>query len=484
MTTKLYWKISAILLGLLGIVGITYILITGFTARRYLQETNQRLYGHIADSTVQVVRPLVNGRVDTAAIQDIMHSLMVINPSVEVYLLDTTGKIITYVAPNKRVQLERVELEPIRRFIQRDDKPFIQGDDPRHPGEEKVFSAAEIRDGDALAGYLYIILASEEQSAVAATLSGSYMLRLGTLLFFIALVGALAIGLLAFWLLTRSLRRATATVRRFQEGDYAARIGPSERGDLPILADTFNDMADTIVSNIEAMRSVDNLRQELIANVSHDLRTPLAIMQGYVETLQLKEAELSRRDRQRYLNILQRSADKLSRLIAQLFEYSRLEAKQVKPEKEAFSPADLAQDIFQNYQLLAQKRDIRMQLDVQNGLPLVFADIALVERVIQNLMDNALKFTPAGGSVRISLREKGQEVEIGVADSGPGIPEDQQAFIFERYRRSFPEGKGKGAGLGLAIVRKILELHDSTIRVRSRLHEGTLFWFHLPAVKV
>lgn len=482
---SLYWRISAILFLLLVVLGVVYTLIMGFTARNYLEEVNQRLYGGLADSTVQVVSPLVNGEVDTIAIQDIMHSIMVINPSVEVYLLDTTGQIITFMAPHKKIKLKEVDLAPIQAFINSREKPFIKGEDPRNPGENKVFSAAPIYEADEqLQGYLYVILSSEEQGAVTSALFGSYFLDLGTRFFFISLLGALIIGLLALWYLTRNLRGIMQAVIRFKEGDHLARIKSKGQGELTLLANTFNEMADTINANIEALKSVENLRRELIANVSHDLRTPLAIMQGYVETLQMKDDELSKAERLRYLNILLNSSEKLANLIAQLFEYSKLEARQIVPQKEPFFLGDLAQDILQEYQILADEKHIDLQLEAPANLPLVFADVGLVSRVLQNLLDNALKFTQEGGVVKLKLQEIQGKVEVQITDNGPGIPEQEQRFIFERYRKA-TDGLKKsynqsGAGLGLAIAKKILELHDSNIRVQSKLNEGTAFMFVLP----
>ena len=164
-----------------------------------------------------------------------------------------------------------------------------------------------------------------------------------------------------------------------------------------------------------------------------------------------------------------------------MFEYSKLEAKQVQPEKEPFFISELAQDSFQKYQLLAEEKNVTLLLDAPEKLPLVFADIGLVERVFQNLLDNALKFTPSGGHISLTLKAKEGQVEVSIADSGPGIPEDQQAYVFERYYQDVksPEKK-KGAGLGLAIVKKILELHDSSISIKSKLKEGTAFIFQLP----
>jgi len=481
-SNKLYWKISATLLLLLVVLGLCYIVITSFTSRHYFQEVNQRLYGNIAQHLVEETQPLVNGQVDTTATHDIMHSMMVINPSAEVYLLDPSGKIIDYVVPYSKVKLERVDLTPVKKFIASEGQDYILGDDPKAPSVRKVFSAAPILENDELAGYAYIILASEEQAEVASMLFGSYMLQLGGNLFFVSLAGASLIGLIALWFLTKNLRIIIDTVRRFKEGDYEARIPESAKGDLSILADTYNEMADRIVENIEQLKSVDRLRQELIANVSHDLRTPLAIMQGYVETLIMKKEDLSEEERSKYLNVVLDSSEKLSHLIQQLFEYSKLEANQIQPEKEPFFMNELAQDVLASYHILAEQKNIELQLNAPEQLPLVFADISLVERVIQNLMDNALKFTPEGGTITIDLGTMEEGVEVKIVDSGQGIPEEEQAHIFERYRQSSTKSKSsKGAGLGLAIVKKILDIHNATIRVHSRPNQGATFFFALPA---
>lgn len=476
----LYWKISGVFLLLLSVLGIGYVMITSFVADRYHQEVNQRLYGTIADSTTRNVKILPSGEVDKASLQDVMHSMMVINPSVEVYLLDTEGDIITYVAPHKKIKLESVNLEPVLAFIGGDREKMIVGDDPRHPGDQKVFSAAPIIDQDELKGYVYIILASEEQAAVTDNLFGSYILKLGTWFFFLALALALLVGLLAIWYLTRNLRRIIDTVRRFKEGDYNARVYLKQEGELSSLADNYNAMADTIVANIEELKGVEKLRRELIANVSHDLRTPLAIMQGYVETLLIKEDQLTVEERRKYLHTILGSNEKLAKLIAQLFEYSKLEAKQLEPQKEPFFISELAQDVFFKYQILAKERGIKMDLVCPPDLPMVFADLGMVERVVQNLMDNALKFTPEGGKVTIELNSLGKKVEVKIADTGPGIPEEEQSLIFERYRQATPGAEKKGTGLGLAIAKKMLDLHDATIQVQSRLNEGTVFLFQLP----
>ncbi len=482
LSNKLYWKISLIFLLLLFLLGMAYVLITSYSANLYFQEANQKLHGELAKYTVDHTKTFrEDGSVDTVAIQDIMHSMMIINPSVEVYLLDPKGEIITYVAPYKKIKMERVDLKPVNDFIIKKEEAFILGDDPRNPGGQKVFSAAPITVNDELKGYYYIILASEDQDTVTSGLFSSYILRVGANLFLVTLIGALIIGLLSVWFLTRNLRGIIQTVQRFKEGDMTARVLEKDRGDLSVLADTYNEMADRIVENIDDLKAVENLRRELIANVSHDLRTPLAIMQGYAETMLMKEETIKPEERKRYLEIILNSSEKLSKLVAQLFEYSKLEAKQIQPHKEPFFITELAQDVYSKYQILAEEKGIQMDLNMSRGLPMVFADIGLVERVMQNLMDNALKFTPRDGKVSINLLEDGKnQVKIKISDTGPGIPKEEQSYIFERYHKSTNAATNTGAGLGLAIVKKILEIHNSTIEIQSKPNQGASFLFNLP----
>ena len=483
VSNRLFWKISSALMLLLLILGVVYVTITAYTAQRFLGEANQKLFGEIASHTVKEVKPNVdNGTVDTTAIKDIMHSIMVINPSVEVYLLDTLGGIITYAAPKKKIKLDRVDLNPINDFINHNYQSCISGDDPRSTDRKKIFSAAPIVENGNTKGYVYIILASEDHDSAYALLTNSYILQLGTNYFLVTLLSALLIGLLAIWFLTRNLRKIIDTVRRFKDGDYKARIVDADKGDLKLLSVTFNEMADQITDNIDKIQSVEKLRRELIANVSHDLRTPLSIMQGYIETMMMKEDTLKPEDRKRYLSIVLKSSEKLGRLISQLFEYSKLEAKEITPIKEPFFISELAQDVLAKYEVIAKEKNISIHLHEPESVPLVFADVSLVERVIQNLMDNALKFTPENGEITIELKPLKENVEILITDNGPGIPLQEQPFIFERmHQAKNADSKKSGAGLGLAIAKKIMDIHDSTIKVISKPNEGASFIFNLPA---
>ena len=202
--------------------------------------------------------------------------------------------------------------------------------------------------------------------------------------------------------------------------------------------------------------------------------------------LQMKKRSLSQEESDKYLNIVSNSIEKLQKLIDQLFEYSKLEAKQIELEKEPFAIADLAHDVFEKYQQMAEQKKIALNLNVEPNLPMVFADISLVERVLQNLIDNALKFTPNEGKITIEMKASDVSVIVAIKDTGAGIPETEIEEIFERYKQAKAEPKKakEGAGLGLAIAKKIIELHDSAIQVVSKPNLGTTFQFQLPLVTV
>lgn len=479
----LFWKIAGVFFILLIILGVIFTLIASGLSRSYYSMAHQQLYGNVASHLASFTRPIKNGQPDTAVTHDIIHSIMVANPSVEVYLLDTTGKITDYVVPDKSVRQLQVNIAVVKQWlaVKNGERPL--GDNPKQPGEQSIFSAAPVYENGALAGYVYAVLSSETQRKILSALNSDLSYQLGKYLFFCALLIALVVGVITFFLITDSICQIAVVVRRFKEGDYTARIEGYAKGNLGTLTSTFNEMADVIVDNFDKISATDKFRQELIANVSHDLRTPLSIMQGYVETLMIKKDNLTEKDKSKYLAIVLESSKKLSLLVEQLFQYAKLEANQVEPEKEQFLLDELVSDILVAYQLKAKEKGITLHLDTTGTLLPVFADIALTERVLQNLIDNAFKFTPNGGTINIRLVQTDTGTEVRVTDTGIGIAPEEQAYIFERYKQlDKDELPKKGMGIGLAIVKKILELHQSTIQVTSTPGKGAAFWFVLPVL--
>ncbi|GGN13036.1 two-component sensor histidine kinase [Dyadobacter beijingensis] len=476
----LFWKISAVFASLLLVLALVFVLIGSRFSKTYYMAAHQQLYGDIAGHLATFTQPIKNGRPDTTVTHDIIHSTMVANPSVEVYLLDTLGNITDYVVPEATVQMTRVNMRNVRQWLTAEGGKRPLGDNPKRPGEESIFSVAPVMEHGRVAGYVYAVLASERQKQILAALNDDLNFRLACYIFLAALLGAFVVGVVTFFLITDSICSFAGVVRKFQEGDYKARIQGNAKGNLGVLTSTFNEMADVIVGNIEKITATDRFRQELIANVSHDLRTPLSIMHGYTETLMIKGDTLSRAEMERYLGIVHEGTKKLSALVDQLFQYAKLEANVVAPQKEFFPIGELLSDIVSAYQLKAQERNVDLKLIVPAALPPVFADISLTERVFQNLIDNAFKFTPDGGEISISLAHTGGSVTARVSDTGIGIAKEYQQQIFERFKQAdLHTSPEKGMGLGLAIVRKILDLHQSSIQVFSQTGAGTTFELYL-----
>jgi len=231
----------------------------------------------------------------------------------------------------------------------------------------------------------------------------------------------------------------------------------------------------------EQRDEVEALRRELIANISHDLRTPLASIHGYIETLLLKKDDLDKERFTKYLRTSLNNTEKLKNLVEELFELSKLEAQERKLEAEPLNVGELIHDILNNFKITAGEKKIRLEANVPVDLPQVKADIALIDRVLQNLIGNSIKFCSEGDQITVSAERKGELVWITVGDTGKGIAKDDLPHIFNRFHQGTE--KKQGAGLGLAIVKNILELHKSEFSVKSEINKGTSFSFSLPILR-
>lgn len=233
---------------------------------------------------------------------------------------------------------------------------------------------------------------------------------------------------------------------------------------------------------MEALKSTDVMRRELLANVSHDLRTPLTTLLAHLETLQMKQSELTPQERGEYLDVATRQSRRIGVLVEQLLEAAKLEAGQIAANVESFPIGELLQDVVQKFALAARDRGVALEVDATAATAMVNADIALLERVLDNLIDNALRHTPAGGRVTVQSEPRGERVRIAVTDSGPGLTRQEAGRAFNRFYRGDP-GRSTcsgQSGLGLAIVKSILELHGSDIAVESQPGHGASFYFDLP----
>lgn len=247
------------------------------------------------------------------------------------------------------------------------------------------------------------------------------------------------------------------------------------------------EMSKELETSYLKLSSLDALRKEMMANISHDLRTPLTNLLGYVETLQLKQKTLTPEEQKRYFSIAQKEGERLRKMIEDLFELSKLESNQVKLHVEPFPISDLLHDVIQKYEPVCSQKNIFCTVDIDKKTPWALGDIKLLDRVLQNLFDNAIKHNrpadndPTGkGWITASVHPFGDKVRFAIVNSSDSISEDDLRKLFDRY---FKIGTtDTGTGLGLAIVKKILNLHKSPITVKNDTHTTTIC-FDLPAYK-
>jgi len=476
-----YARISTIFLLLIVVLGAGWVAIAFNSARQLFSKVEQVLNREYARSIAAEIQPMVAGGFDAGRVRGAIHYMMVLNPMVEIYLLDSQGKILAYfTGPSDRVERSSVDLEPVKKFIDSDGQQLTLGDDPRSMGRAKPFSAAPLAMGSSQ-GYVYIILGGERYDATLRMIRQSYILRTGIIALLLALLSTLIVGLSLFFLLTRPLRALGEAVRAFEKGDRGRRVDVRGRDELAGLGRSFNEMAATIEADMHKLREAERMRKELIANISHDLRSPLASIQGYLETILLKDEHLTPAERRHFLDISLKNTASLQRLVEELFELVKLDTRQVQLKREAFQVAELAQDAVLKLKPGAEAAGVSLSVECPGDLPLVTGDIGLVERVLTNLIENALRYTPPGGSVRVGLLPHGDSVEVSVADTGSGIHPEDLPHIFDRFYRadrSRDRSRG-GAGLGLAIARQIVEMHGSALSVMSRVNIGTRFRFTL-----
>ncbi len=493
---RLHVRLTAAVLLLLVLLASALLAAARRQAAQDALEATQRLQlGLAATIVAQQPRPLIasDGKPDRALLADLAMHAMALNPALEVYLLDTEGRVIGHALDTKQPIAERVDLAVVRPLAARNSQPPplpLLGDDPRRPGARNVVSVEGLAADGRMTGYLYVVLQGQTQQAVAAAVAQSSAWRELSLIALAATAGAALLLVLLMRKLTRPLRRLTDEVRAFHADATDAPRAPAAGDEVDALREATRAMQQRIAQQLQHLQDNDRLRRELVSNISHDLHTPLANVQGYVETLLLAGDQLDAAAREQHLRTAMRHLKRLHQRIADLFELSKLDAGQVAPRLEPFRLGELLQDVVQDGQLAASERGVALTLAESSEAQapahaFVRADIGLIERVLQNLVDNALRHTPRGGAVTLAIERDGPSaLRVAVIDTGSGIAREHLPHIFERYWRAddtpLQPGHGASAGLGLAIVKRILDLHGSAVRVDSDPARGTRFEFSLP----
>ena len=480
-----YLKIAAIFTIIMLLFGglVVYITINASTnvAQETIQRTNQDLAGVLAGE----FQPMLRESFNQEEIEQKLEVLSGKNPQFDFYLLDYNGVVKSVVPASKeRISPDQkiVDTKPLDDFMRGNTLPIL-AEDPLNPDRMKPFSVADISIMGSEGCYLYVVLEGEQFNETFAMLSDSYILKGTILLISIVLILSIVVGLFFFSNITQRLSKIKKTVTGFERGQLNERIDVQGNDELAELSTCFNRMADTIVDNMKEIQKTDQLRRELVANISHDLRSPIASIQGYLETIQMKGESITKEELNDYFNTVLKNTQWLKRLIDDLFELSKLDAEQVSPNLENISMAELVQDLVQQFRPIAEKKGVELEAGFpETPSALIEADIGLMNRALTNLIDNAIDHTPSGGKVSVKTNRRGKEMVLEITDTGTGIPVEDIPRIFDRfYQVDKSRTNNNGAGLGLAIAQKILRLHGAKVIVNSAENEGTTFEVAIPS---
>ncbi len=467
-----------------------------FTWAEHLEQTTryeseQQLHLSLAASLARDNPLLQEGAYDHQALKNLFHTLMVLGPAFEFYFLDPTGTILTHSITPSLIKRKRIDLLPLIQLTQNQASLPIYGDDPQHENRQKVFSAAPVFNGDKLIGYLYVIVAGERYESAYSRLDSDRQAELSMVVLVGALLFLFIVMLGIFYYFTRPLRKLNRDIQCLKAvGFDKSKVKltawmPNSSNEVHQLGTAFEIMVDQLNEQLNLLQQSDVRRRELLADISHDLRTPLSSLQGYIEMLALKGDELTTQARSKYINTVLKSTLQLKLLIDQIFELAHLEGGQVSLSFEAFNLAELLYDVIAKFNLSASAKNIDITVKPSSSYTQVYSDIAKLERVISNLLENAIRHTSKNGKIFFTIEElSDQQCRLSISDNGTGIRSEELPYIFDtRYRASNSiQDQNKHTGLGLAITKKLLELLDSDIKVQSTLGEGSSFSFNLARI--
>jgi len=443
----------------------------------------QNLHLQLAEHLVNDNPLIKQGVYDYKALENLFHTLMILGPAFEFYFVDSTGKLLTYSAKPEQVIKQKINLVPIKELINKTSTTPIYGDDPRS-NTQKIFSAAPVYNQQQLQGYLYVIIGGQTFDTLLNNIKSNDILKIGAIGFVVAVITLLIIMLILFRFFTLPLTQLNNEICQIRAANYSlTKMTQSPRysgnNEIGNLSKGVHGMLSRIDDQLKSLQQADKQRRELLTHLSHDLRTPLASLHGFIEVIKKPKSHLNEHEKQHYLSLAMDNCQQLKLLIEQIFELAHLESGQVKINTETFNLGELIYDCLAKLALTAQKAGITLQVIPEICDFTVTTDIAKLERILTNLIENAIRHTPEKGTVSISVSQQSEQLYVTVSDTGIGIHEDELHAIFEPHYQARNSIKRGTSGLGLAICKHLLTLMDSNIEVKSTLGKGSQFRFNL-----
>jgi signal transduction histidine kinase len=409
-------------------------------------------------------------------------------PNTGLFLLDAQGKVLaTSGDPQLFWSNWRVDLDAVRSSLSRDPSIPIYSDDPDHQGKGCIVAARPLMKNGREVGWLYVVARSADIGTQTPELLKSYAIQTAVKVGLMVLAIGVALTVAMIALLTRPLTALTRVAERVRNGGFSAPLCATEfpfcdRDDeVGRLSRTFRETLERLRLEMDRVTQTDTQRREMVANVSHDLRTPLTALIGQLETIRMKGDELGSDARERFVDSAVLNAHHLRRLTDALNELAKLDSPELEIEREPIALGELADDLAQRFGTRAEAAGVSLRVTYPDGLPLASVDAALIERAIGNLIDNAIRVTPTGGVVELRVRQHERQLRLEVADTGPGVALEDQQRVFQRFYQGSKAREQRGSmGLGLAIVKRVAELHGGRVGLESSPARGATFWMLLP----
>lgn len=293
------------------------------------------------------------------------------------------------------------------------------------------------------------------------------------LYFIAAALAAMVIALVVSRVITKPVATLTRGIQRMGRGDLSVRVPVKGSREMKRLAETFNVMS-------EKLEMLDKSRNQFVSNASHELKTPLSTMKILLENI-IYQPEMDAELRTEFLTDINREINRLNLIISDLLTLVSMDSQTMRLNRETFRFADVVTDVVHRLAVVAEKRRQDVKLQIGDSCEM-YADMAKLTQVVYNIMDNALKYTPEGGAIRVRLIRSGHDAILRVSDNGPGIPKEDQPHIFDRFYR-VDKARSRdtgGTGLGLSIVNQLVLMHGGSVSVQSEEGHGSTFTVELP----
>ena len=473
---SIFRRITILVFALITILGVLFMGVTYYATTHFHLASTQLLNKDVATHIAKFASPFDHNGINKRKADSIFKNVMILNPSTEVYFLDSTGNVMDFYGPTKEIKLWKIPLANINKYITSKGQEYIKAPDPRDPSYSKIFSAAEVMSNSKKLGYIYVILGSNEYRNVSDMLFSSHISNLAIKAFIFIIVLSIAFSLLYIQRIQKSFNRMLNVLEKFQQGDYTARFTKKNDEFAPV-SHAFNKMADLLTYNINQLTNADNERKNFIANIYHDLLTPLSIARGYAETFLIKRDEISRKVLDEYVEMILKKNLQVEDMVKQLFEISKMESPEFKAKKEPFVLSEIVQETVNTFQLNALQKKVNLKCIQCQYHVWINADIRLMERVIQNLVDNAIKSTPENGEILVAIEVKNNDLIFKIENNGPLLTKDLLQWINNPENEYRLQMDKPGTGLGLYITKKILYLHNSSLQAYCINNSHNIFTF-------